>query len=460
MISLRLAQVAEAVGGVLNGADATVAGISLDSREAQPGDLFVALPGERVDGAAFIESAFGRGATAALTIRADVSPAVVVPDVIAAFGKLAAHVRSSIPELLVIGVTGSSGKTSTKDLIAQVLETVGPTVAPVASYNNEIGLPRTVLRANGETRFLVLEFGARGAGHITQLCRIARPDVAVVLNVGTAHVGEFGSRAAIAAAKAELVEGVVEGGIAVLNLDDPLVAAMAAQVPGHAHQLTFGESAAAEIRAESVALDDLARPSFDLVMGSARVQVTLGLHGRHQVSNALAAAAAAVSAGVDLTVVGRALSNSVPRSAMRMAVRTLPNGVTLINDAYNANPESVTSALRSLAAIGTGRRTWAVLGEMRELGGAADDLHVAIGQLAAELEVRHIVVVGTGARGIFDGATSQPGWSGQAIFIDTVAAAADLIADEIRSGDVVLVKASRAVGLELVAEDLERRSAP
>lgn len=466
MIPLRLSEIATSVGGLLSGDDATVTGVCLDSRQAAPGDLFVALPGEHVDGADFVSAAFAAGAVGALTERAGEGPRVVVSDVGSAFGALASHVRSKLPGLVVVGITGSSGKTSTKDLLAQLLEPTGPTVSPVASYNNEVGLPRTVLRADAATRFLVLEYGARGGGHIAALCRIVRPDVALVLNVGTAHIGEFGSQAAIAAAKGELVAGIAPGGTAVLNSDDPLVAAMAERAPSGSRILTFG--AGGQVEADRIVLDAQARAAFRLLVETGvfpgepggAFDVRLRLHGPHHVLNALAAATAAISMGVRPADVAQRLSEAVPRSTMRMAVSELAGGVTLVNDAYNANPESMAAALRALAVLGEGRRRWAVLGEMLELGGSAADAHTAVGELAAVLGIDVVVAVGAGAHQIGAGARAVRGWSGEAILVDTASAAGDLLSDGVRSGDVVLVKASRAVGLELVAEQLERRSAP
>ncbi|HVF06805.1 MAG TPA: UDP-N-acetylmuramoyl-tripeptide--D-alanyl-D-alanine ligase [Frankiaceae bacterium] len=446
-VSLRL--VAEATGGTLHDAtgDEVVSGVVIDSRQVTSGHLFVALPGERVDGHDYAAAAVRAGAAAVLAARPAGVPAVVVDDPAAALGRLARWYGETL-RARVVGVTGSTGKTSTKDLMAQVVERAGPTVAPVGSFNNELGLPLTVLRAGDDTRFLVLEMSARGTGHIAWLCGVAPPRVGVVLNVGVAHLGEFGSREAIAQAKGELVEAVPEHGLVVLNADDPLVMAMRSRTS--ARVLTFGSTG--DYRAENASLDELSRASFDLVTPSGRAPVRLGLVGEHHVSNALAAAAVGDWAGLPVETVAGALSNAVPRSRWRMEVRETPEGVTVINDAYNANPDSMRAALKTLAAAGRGgRRTWAVLGEMAELGEAAWDAHDDIGRLCVRLDVNRLVVVGANAKGIHAGAGLEGSWGNETAFVDDADAALRVLLDELRPGDVVLVKASRAAGLERVA---------
>jgi UDP-N-acetylmuramoyl-tripeptide--D-alanyl-D-alanine ligase len=379
-------------------------------------------------------------------------PAVVVDDVVAGLGRLAGAVRRRLPGLHVVGITGSSGKTSTKDLLAQLLERLGPTVAPPGNYNNEIGLPLTVLAADPTTRFLVLEMGARGLGHIRELADIAVPDVGVVLNVGTAHVGEFGSQAAIAAAKGELVEALPERGLAVLNADDPLVRPMAGRTA--ARVVRYGESDAADVRAVDVALDERGRPRFELVSAAGRAVVAMRLVGEHQVSNALAAAAVALDAGAPLDAVAEALTEAEPRSRWRMEVVERPDGVTVVNDAYNANPESVRAALKALVALAGDRRSWAVLGEMGELGAEHIAAHDTIGRLAVRLNVDKLLVVGAGAKAMHLGAGMEGSWDDESVFVTDVDAAVALLREQLRPGDVVLVKASRAAGLERVAAAL------
>lgn len=458
MIPVTVADIARATGGRLDAVpdqQATVTGpVVTDSRLAQPGGLFVAVPGERVDGHKYAVSAAEAGAVAVLAQRPVGVPAVLVEDTTRALGELARSVLERLRHgLTVVAVTGSSGKTSTKDLLAQVLAHRGPVVAAKGSYNTEIGLPLTVLSADEATSTLVLEMGARGIGHIAYLCRLAPPDVGAVLNVGTAHVGEFGSREEIARAKGELVEALPADGTAVLNGDDQLVRGMAERTAARA--VMFGESVHADVRADNVRLDDRGRPSFTLVTPAGAAEVDLRLVGEHQVSNALAAAAVAGALGLEVADVARALSRAEARSRWRMEVTDRGDGVTIINDAYNANPESMRAAVRALVTVGRGRRTWAVLGEMRELGTASGAEHDALGRLAAQLDVSRVVAVGEEARPIEAGAAEAgESWRGRAEWVPDVAAAIALLRNEVAPGDVVLVKASRAAGLERLAAAL------
>lgn len=461
MIPLTLRDVATAVGGrTAGGADPdtlVTGGVEFDSRRVGPGGLFVALPGQRVDGHDFAAVAVSAGAVAVLAARPVGVPAVVVPDadVQGALGRLAAAVVSRLPQLTVVGVTGSSGKTSTKDLIAQLAERLGPTVAPPGSFNNEIGHPYTVLQAGEDTRFLVLEKSARGIGHIAALCRIARPRIGVVLNVGTAHVGEFGSRQATAQAKGELVEALPaadDGGVAVLNADDPLVAAMAGRTA--ARVVTTGVAEAADVRAVGTRLDERGRASYTLVTPFGEEPVRLALHGAHHVGNSLAAAAVALELGMPLAAVAAALGEARPRSPHRMDVRDRADGVTVINDSYNANPESVRAALDALVAIGRGRRSWAVLGPMAELGEESDLHHEAIGRLAVRLGVDRLVVVGPEALSMHSGAVLESSRGKESVHVPDVESATALLRREVRPGDVVLVKASKVAALWRVANAL------
>jgi UDP-N-acetylmuramoyl-tripeptide--D-alanyl-D-alanine ligase len=455
VIALSLGDLAAIVGGSLHGADpaAVVTGpVVVDSRQVLPGALFVAIKGERVDGHDFSERAVHAGAVAVLAERTVAGvPTVQVDHVVSALGRLARGVLDRLPGTKVIALTGSSGKTGTKDLVASLLEAAGPTVAPPGSFNNEIGLPLTVLAADPGTAFLVLEMGARGAGHIQELTAIAPPDVGVVLNVGSAHLGEFGSRAAISEAKAELVEALPVDGVAVLNADDQLVAAMASRT--RARVVTFGTSPSAGVRAERVTLD-LGRARFRLVASQGSADVALQLLGEHQVANCLAAAAVALDAGVLVGDVAAGLTAARPRSPWRMEVIERRDGVTVVNDAYNANPESMRAALKALVDLAGRRRTWAVLGEMRELGPAAADEHDAIGRLAMRLHVDRLVVVGPGATAVHLGARLESTAGGESMFVPDVDAAVRLLRDSLAPGDVVLVKASRAAGLERVAAAL------
>jgi UDP-N-acetylmuramoyl-tripeptide--D-alanyl-D-alanine ligase len=322
-----------------------------------------------------------------------------------------------------------------------LLAPAGAVVAPAGSLNNELGLPHTVLRADADTRFLVLEMGARGLGHIRYLCDIARPDVGVEVNVGVAHIGEFGSVAAIARAKAELVEALGPAGTAVLNADDPLVRAMAAQT--RARVVLAGEAADAAVRAGDVTLDERGRASFTLVAGGAAVPVRLALTGRHQVGNALLAAAVAWSAGLPVPEVAAGLGDLRLVSSRRMDVFDRADGVTVIDDSYNANPASTAAALRALAAMGQGRRTLAVLGYLAELGAYERTGHEEVGRIAAELGVDRLIVVGEPAAPIHDGAAEVASWGGKSVLVTDQRAAVEALRDELRPGDVVLVKGSR-----------------
>ncbi|MEV5331865.1 UDP-N-acetylmuramoyl-tripeptide--D-alanyl-D-alanine ligase [Streptomyces werraensis] len=464
MIALSLAEIAEVVGGQTHDIpdpSVLVTGeVVRDSREAGPGSLFVAFVGERVDGHDFAAQVVEAGAVAVLASRPVGVPAIVVEDVQAALGALARHVVRRLGATLV-ALTGSAGKTSTKDLIAQVLRSKAPTVFTPGSLNNEIGLPLTALTATEETKFLVLEMGARGIGHIRYLTGLTPPRIGLVLNVGSAHIGEFGGREQIAQAKGELVEALPpaeEGGVAILNADDPYVRAMASRTK--AKVILFGESGEADVSAENVRLTDSGQPSFRLHTPSGASDVTMRLYGEHHVSNALAAAAVAHELGMSADEIARALSEAGSLSRWRMEVTERPDGVTVVNDAYNANPESMKAALRALAAMGEaararGGRTWAVLGKMAELGDEALAEHDAVGRLAVRLNVSKLVAVGgREAAWLQLGAYNEGSWGEESVHVSDAQAAVDLLRSELRPGDVVLVKASRSVGLESVAQAL------
>ncbi|GAA4668004.1 UDP-N-acetylmuramoyl-tripeptide--D-alanyl-D-alanine ligase [Streptomyces chumphonensis] len=464
MIPLTLAEIATVVSGRphdIPDAQVKVTGpVVYDSREVVPGGLFAAYAGQRVDGHDFARQAVADGAVAVLATRPVGVPAIVVDDVTAALGALARHVVTALGTA-VVALTGSSGKTSTKDLLAQLLEADAPTVWTPGSLNNEIGLPVTALRADATTRHLVLEMGARGIGHIRYLTGLTPPRIGLVLNVGTAHLGEFGGVEQIAQAKGELVECLPpagDGGVAVLNADDPRVRAMAART--RARVVLFGESADADVRAEDVSLAD-GRPSFTLHTPSGCSDVTLRLYGEHHVSNALAAAAVAHELGMPADAIAQALNHARSLSKWRMDVTERADGVTVVNDAYNANPDSMRAALRALAAMAGGgadgvpRRTWAVLGEMAELGEAALAEHDAVGRLAVRLNVSRLVAVGGREAAWLDmGAKNEGSWGEESVHVSDARAAIDLLRSELRPGDVVLVKASRSVGLEQVAQEL------
>jgi UDP-N-acetylmuramoyl-tripeptide--D-alanyl-D-alanine ligase len=491
VIDLTLAQLADIVGGDLvdvSRADSeriTITGtVEFDSRKVTPGGLFIALPGARVDGHDHAAAAVAAGAVAVLAARPVGVPAVVVKPlgaesdtgasvlehdtdgsgaaVLRALASLAAAVAAELVAagLTIVGVTGSSGKTSTKDLLAAVLTPLGEVVAPPGSFNNELGHPWTVLRATTDTDYLILELSARHPGNIAALAAIAPPSIAVVLNVGTAHLGEFGSREAIAATKAELPQAVPASGVVILNADDPVVAAMATQTA--ARVVRVARSSDADVWAGDVTLDELARPRFTLHAGpaDAQIHVALAVHGDHQVSNALCAAAVALECGASLDQVAAALEAAGPVSRHRMQVRTRGDGVTVVNDAYNANPDSMRAGLKALAWMATGsghkRKSWAVLGEMAELGDDAIAEHDSIGRLAVRLDVSRLVVVGTGRsmNAMHHGAVMEGSWGSEAVLVADAEAALALLRSELRDGDVVLVKASNSAGLGALADTL------
>jgi UDP-N-acetylmuramoyl-tripeptide--D-alanyl-D-alanine ligase len=380
--------------------------------------------------------------------------------VLAALARLAAAVAAELVEggLRIVGITGSSGKTSTKDLVAAVLAPLGNVVAPPGSFNNELGHPWTVLRADRSTDFLVLEMSARHPGNIAALAEIAPPSIGVVLNVGTAHLGEFGSREAIAATKSELPQAVPSSGVVILNADDHAVAAMAAKT--EARVVRVSRDPGADLWAGDVTLDELARPRFTLHAGDGEVPVALAVHGDHQVSNALCAAAVAIECGATLEQVAAALAGAGPVSRHRMQVSTRADGVTVVNDAYNANPDSMRAGLKALAWMarsgGERRRSWAVLGEMAELGEDSISEHDHIGRLAVRLDVSRLIVVGTGraASAMHQGAVMEGSWGAEATRVDDADAALALLSDELQPGDVVLVKASNSAGLGSLADAL------
>jgi UDP-N-acetylmuramoyl-tripeptide--D-alanyl-D-alanine ligase len=354
-----------------------------------------------------------------------------------------------VPGATVIGITGSSGKTTTKDLAAQLIEPLGPTVSPPGSYNNDIGLPLTVLRVTAATRYLIAEMSARGAGHIARLCAIAPPRIGAVLCVGHAHAGDFGGIDAVARAKSELPAALPPGGAALLNADDPRVAAMADVTA--ARVVTFGRHPDADIRATDVTVDGAGRPAFTLVTPDGSAPVQLRLHGEHNVSNALAAAAIAAELGLPGRDIAAGLSAAVARSRWRMEVTERADGVTIINDAYNANPEAMRAALATLGVMARGRRAFAVLGYMTDLGDAERESHEELGLHAAGTGLAGLIVVGDAAAPILAGAKAHPSWPGELLGVPDTAAATAALADRLRPGDVVLVKASRVAAIEGIA---------
>ena len=460
MIPLRLSEIGQITGGRVHpgreasAADPLVNGpVVTDSREAAAGSLYIARIGEAMDGHQFVAAARAQGAVAALTSRPVTDlPCVVVEDVQAAFISLARALVDRSPRTTVVGITGSSGKTSTKDLLSSVLGHHGETVATVGSLNSEVGVPLTVCRITPSTAFLVIEMGSRGIGHIAYLTAIAPPRIGVVLNVGTAHMGEFGTREAIGTAKAELVQCLPANGFAVLNADDPIVAGMASET--HAHVIQVGRSAGATVRAVEISLDAQACASFTLVTDQGEAPVALGLHGEHHVANALAVAAVALAVGMPLQTVAMALGEARPQSRWRMEVHQRADGVTIINDAYNANPDSMRAALETLALMGQGRRTWAVLGEMRELGPESVAEHDSVGRHAANLNLSRLVAVGQGTQPIDTHARQAGSSTTESTWVADTDVAYDLLRQSLAAGDIVLLKSSHDAGLRLLGDRL------
>jgi len=453
--ALPVTTIADVVSGRMNdqalslGSSVSAHGFTVDSRELKPGHVFVAARGERVDGHQFAQSAVRDGAVVVLS-EYDIPdvPCIIVDDSVRALGIFASWYRREVLTCTVIGITGSSGKTTTKDLIAQVLD--GQVVAAPGSFNTEFGVPLTVLDAEPETDYLVLEMGMRGLGHIRYLADLVDPDIAVVINVGLAHVGVLDGPADIAQAKGELVEGLQPGAVAALNAEDPQVVAMAERT--QAEIMWFGGSEHESIRALDVQVDPEGRAGFDLsVPGEPRVSVQLSMHGEHFVSSALAAAAVAHRCGVPAAVVADRLSHAQPKSQWRMEVRRTASGVTVINDAYNANPESMRAALKTLRSMASQGRTWAVLGEMRELGEFSVPEHDAIGRLAVRLDISRLVCVGPATKVMHLGASNEGSWGDESTWVPDVDSAVQLLEAQLKPNDVVLIKASRAVGLEKVA---------
>jgi UDP-N-acetylmuramoyl-tripeptide--D-alanyl-D-alanine ligase len=454
MIPRRLADVAAAVGGRLEAADAgaMVRSVATDSHAVEPGALFVARRGERLDGHAFAGDAFDRGAVAVLAERSVDGPAVLVEDAGAALLDLAADERRRWPaETTVIGVTGTNGKTSTKDLAAAILATRFRTHASPASFNNEVGLPMTLLAAPEETEVVVAELGARREGDVALLCEVARPGVVVVTNVGVAHLGVFGSWEAIVRAHAEPVDALDAEGVAILNADDAVARAVGETTP--ARIVTFGAAAEADVRASDVTLDEDGRATFDLHAGGDRERVELVVPGEHMVPNALAAAACGLELGLSAAECAAALKGA-RISAWRMETFTTPDGVLVLNDAYNANPESMAAGLRTARWIARRGRLIAVLGHMAELGPIAFDEHERLGELVVRIGVDRLVTVGEPALAIARAAIREGQLPADVASYDDAAEAAADVRAWARADDVVLVKGSRVAGLERVAEAL------
>jgi UDP-N-acetylmuramoyl-tripeptide--D-alanyl-D-alanine ligase len=414
-----------------------------DSRKATPGCIFLALKGEVADGHDFAADAYRAGAMFSLTTRRIDGPCIVVEDVLEALSILATFVRKRLTKLKVIGITGSQGKTSTKDLLTHMLSNVGPTVSPAGSFNNDLGLPITLLECDDDTKYCVLEMGARHKGDIARLCSIAQPNIGVVLTVGTAHLGEFGSVEAIAETKSELIQTLQPEGIAVLGSYDKYTPAMSSLHSGRV--INFGSGC--EVRAAEIEIRE-GRPHFDLVTPAGRDAVGMRLVGEHHIANALAAAAVGTALDLPIEIIASSLSTAENSSKWRMEVRDL-FGLLLINDSYNANPESMAAALRSLVLFAQerGGESWAFLGKMHELGESSAQRHAAIGTLAQEIGIDHLVAIGAPEYGVSQGQMITHHYAS----IDECLS----MTDHFSAGDVLLVKASRSEGFEILAQKLE-----
>lgn len=466
MIRLSAAEAADIVRGALRGDPQVVVtgAVQTDSRLVSPGDAFFALPGETTDGARFAAAAVEAGAVLVVAeqdLDLDV-PVVVVPSGLDALAELAREVVArvrALGRLQVVAVTGSNGKTTTKNMLRDILGAVGATVAPEGSFNNEVGAPITMLRVTTETRFLVAELGADAIGDIEKLVRIAPPDVGIVLKVGTAHIGKYGSQEEIATAKSELVRDLPASATAVLNRDDPFVAAMPTAARVRRFGLRDGAVDPADWLADDVRVT-LDGTAFTLLHDDERRSVRLRILGEHHVMNALAALAAADAVGVGPDLAIPALEAMDRAERWRMELLAGPDGVTVINDAYNASPESTAAALRTLAELTRGRhRAIAVIGEMAELGEHATEAHDRIGRLAVRLNIDRLIVVGERAHAAYLGAQHEGSWGDEALFVETNDAAYDAVRALLRPGDVVLVKSSNSAGLRHLGDRLAGRTA-
>ena len=475
MIELSLTDLLKITGGEASptaASDTLITSVTTDSREVTSGCLFVAKPGEFSDGHAFIDRALAAGAVLALAERVtyddtrNVHPAIIVDDAVEAMGKIAAHIVEYLKtknDAKVVGITGSAGKTTTKDLLAAILADVAPTVSPIGSYNGEVGVPLTVFTATEQTKYLVIEMGATGIGHLTYLTDMVHPQVGVVLCVGTAHAGEFGGVENIEKAKGELVESLDADGIAILNADDSRVARMASRTSCEVR--FFGTSdrkvERAGVWASDIVVNGAGEPQLTLEFPNGYSQrITSGLLGRHHVSNILAAANAAYALEISPETIASSLEGRAAGSRWRMERIERADGVSIINDAYNANPESMRAALVTLAELGLGhdgqppRRTWAVLGEMLELGDERIHEHDMLGRLAVRMNIKKLVVVGAGAKPAYNSAVLEGSWGDVAYYVESVDEARQLLQAELQPGDIALFKSSNGAGLRFLGDDI------
>lgn len=473
MIRLTLDELVTAVSGnLLNRANhdantlEVTGSVETDSRLVGPGSVFFAKPGEFTDGHNFVAAAQDAGAVVAVVER-EVSgvtiPQILVSNVVLALGELAKYVLAEVRksgQLKVIGITGSNGKTTTKNMLRAILSTSGETVAPIESYNNEVGAPISVLKVSRETRFLVAELGADGLGSIAYLAKMIQPDIAVELKVGMAHAGEFGGIETTAEIKAELLKEISSDSISVLNADDTYVRQMAIDVPGKA--IWFGTQPGSDYWAENYELTidgtgfDLHWPSAEGANQPELSRVQLQILGEHHVMNALASAAVADQLGIPRAAIVKALQDLPLAEKWRMQLTHTADGMTVINDAYNASPDSTKAALQTLAQLGrqTGRRTVAILGEMAELGEFARTEHDAIGRTAVRLNIDLVIAIGEKAKLIYMGANLEGSYDGESQYIESLDGALATVRGMLRRGDIVLVKSSKSANLRHLGDNL------
>ena len=441
-----------------DGAIAITGSVETDSRLITPGALFIAKPGEQMDGHDFVVDAKEKGAVVALVqheVDVDIVQ-LVVSDSVLALGEMAAwliSVLKSKGKLRVVGITGSNGKTTTKNMLRAILSKVGNTIAPIESFNNKVGAPISILRADLETEFLVVEMGAEGLGSIAYLAKMARPDIGVILKVGMAHAGEFGGIENTAIIKGELAEALSSDGQLVLNADDAIVSSMRDRTSAQVH--FFGTSPESEYSASEIVLTK-SGTSFELKWPSGESsKIGLAILGEHHIMNALAAASVATLLGASKEQIVTALEAMELAERWRMQRFIRPDGVTVINDAYNASPDSMKAALQTLAQLGKmGSRTIAVLGEMAELGEYSIHEHDLIGRLVVRLNIDQLVVVGEGAKLIHMGASQEGSWDGESQFFPSIAEALEYLRGILTDGDTVLVKSSKSANLRFLGDDL------
>ena len=461
MISLSVNEIAEAIDGKVHGdGHVQITGsVETDSRLVAAGSLFVAKRGEETDGHLFVESALAKGAVAAIVERFvdGVSiQQIQVQDSVLALGKLAGYVLAKIREtsnLKVVGITGSNGKTTTKNMLREILSTSGETIAPIESYNNEVGAPYSILQTTLTTKYLIVELGADGLGSIDYLAQICKPDIGVVLKVGLAHVGEFGGIEITAKIKAELPRALSKDAICLLNSDDGYVAEMSEVT--QAKTIWFGTGSDAAYRASNQSVS-ISGTNFDLTWPDGQsTSFTLRILGEHHVMNALAAAAVADQLGIKREKISEALGMMPLAERWRMQLLERFDGVTIINDAYNASPDSTKAALQTLAQLGkSGRRTIAILGEMAELGDAAREQHDAIGRIVVRLNIDQLIVVGQAAKLIHMGAEQEGSWAGESKFFESIDEALAYVHGMLMAGDLVLVKSSKSANLRFLGDNL------